>query len=231
MPKTLQQKLNEGREYRDMMLKIVEAPDTDYKVEGFATTYDQPYHLYNMTEDDGYIYEVQEQVARSAFDNTDLNDVILQYNHEGRVFARTSNETLTLDKNNEEGLFISADLGGTTIGRELYEEIKGGYTNKMSFGFIVKADKLERVDKTKEGERWLRTITDISKVFDVSAVSLPANDMTSISARAYCDGVIADVEAERLQAKEEERRASERMQKKAELESRIKALKGEKNEH
>lgn len=231
MSKTIQQKLNEGREYRDLMLAIVETPDEEYKVEGFATTYDKPYHLYNMQEDDGYTYEVQEQVLRSAFDSTDLDDVIMQYNHEGRVFARTSNETLKLDKDNDEGLFISADLGGTTIGRQLFEEIKGGYTTKMSFGFTVKDDAFERVEQNDKGEVWLRTIKGIGKVYDVSAVSLPANDMTSISARAFCDGVIKEAEAERLQAKEEERRALEREQKKAELVERIKALKGEKNEH
>lgn len=227
MSKTVQQKMSDGREYRDLLLSIVEAPDQEYRVEGYATTYDKPYHLYTMTEDDGYTYEVKEAVQRSAFDNTDLDDVIMQYNHEGRVFARVSNETLKVDKDNDEGLFISADLGGTTIGRQLFEEIKGGYTTKMSFGFIVKGDTFERVDQNKEGEVWLRTITDISKVFDVSAVSLPANDMTSISARAYCDGVIAEAEAERLHAKEEERLATERSQKRAELELRIKALKGE----
>lgn len=215
----IQQKVQSGREYRDLQLNIVEveSEEPSYRVEGYATTYNQPYHLYTVRSDDGDI-NVYEQVDKKAFDNADLSDVIMQYDHQGRVFARQSNGTLNLDKDDEKGLKIDADLGGTTIGRELYEEIKGGYTNKMSFGFIVGGDNLQ--DVSEKGEiKYLRTITRIDKVFDVSAVSLPANDATEISARAYVDGVIAEVEAERQKLAEMEAR-------KAELETRIKSLKG-----
>lgn len=199
-------KIENGREYRDLRLDVVENEGNEYRVEGFATTYDEPYPLYTYRNEKDYIIEVREQVDRNAFDNADLSDVIMQYNHEGRVFARISNNTLKLDKSNERGLFVDAYLGGTEIGRQLYEEIKGGYTSKMSFGFIVDKDKLEKVQETPDGEVWLRTITDIKKVFDVSAVSLPRNDFTAISRRAFADGVIADVEAERLiREKQEER--------------------------
>lgn len=211
-------KINDGREYRDLRLDVVETDDkNEYKVEGFATTYDTPYHLYSYRNDDGYLVEVREQVDRNAFAETDMSDVIMQYNHEGRVFARISNNTLRLDKDNEKGLFVDAYLGGTEIGRQLYEEIKGGYTQKMSFGFTVGGDKLEKVQSSQDGEIWMRTITDVKKVFDVSRVSLPRNDYTSISRRAYADGVIADVESERT---ERERR----MRKTEELELRINKL-------
>ena len=43
----------------------------------------------------------------------------------------------------------------------------------------------------------MRTITKISKIYDVSAVSIPANDQTSISARSFADSVIRQIEAER----------------------------------
>lgn len=216
-------KIENGREYRDLRLDVVENEGNEYRVEGFATTYDEPYPLYRYKNDKDYLIEVREQVDRNAFDNADLSDVIMQYNHEGRVFARISNNTLKLDKSNERGLFVDAYLGGTEIGRQLYEEIKGGYTSKMSFGFTVGEDKLEKVQETQDGEIWLRTITGIKKVFDVSAVSLPRNDFTAISRRAYADGVIADVEAERLIREKQEER-EERIHN---LEIRIKRLQGD----
>ena len=99
---------------------------------------------------------------------------------------------------------MDADLGGTEIGRQLYEEIKGGYTDKMSFGFTVAEDRIEEFD---EGNKriYLRTIVRVGKLYDVSAVSIPANDGTEISARAFCDGVIAKREAERLLAEKAKR--------------------------
>ena len=198
-------KIENGREYRDLRLDVVENDD-EYRVEGFATTYNEEYPLYTYRNEKDYIIEVREQVDRNAFDNADLSDVIMQYNHEGRVFARISNNTLKLDKSNERGLFVDAYLGGTEIGRQLYEEIKGGYTSKMSFGFIVDKDKLEKVQETPDGEVWLRSILSVKKVFDVSRVSLPRNDFTAISRRAFADGVIADVEAERLNREKQEER-------------------------
>lgn len=210
-------KINDGREYRDLRLDVVEQGENEYKVEGFATTYDTPYHLYSYRNDKGYQIEVREQVDRNAFADTDMSDVIMQYNHEGRVFARVSNNTLKINKDDERGLLVDAYLGGTEIGRQLYEEIKGGYTSKMSFGFIVNADRLEKVQETQDGEIWMRTITDVKKVFDVSRVSLPRNDYTSISRRAFADGVIADVESERTNREERMRRTKE-------LELRIKNL-------
>lgn len=215
-------KIENGREYRDLRLDVVENDD-EYRVEGFATTYNEEYPLYKYRNDKNYLIEVREQVDRNAFGNADLSDVIMQYNHEGRVFARISNNTLKLDKSNERGLFVDAYLGGTEIGRQLYEEIKGGYTSKMSFGFTVGEDRLEKVQETQDGEIWLRTITGIKKVFDVSAVSLPRNDFTAISRRAYADGVIADVEAERLNREKQEER-EERIHN---LEIRIKRLQGD----
>ena len=186
-------KTNE-REYRDFTLAVKEN-DADEKmiVRGYASTFNEPYTLF---EYEGVKY--QEQVDSHAFDQADMSDVIFQYNHEGRVYARKSNNTLSVFPD-EKGLSIEADLGGTEIGRGLYEEIKGGYTNKMSFGFRVTEDKWE---ERENGTIQLRTITKIGKVYDVSAVSIPANDATSISVRNLSDGVIAKVQAERLAALE-----------------------------
>lgn len=179
------------REYRNLAEGFL--PQEEGKVvTGYATTFDQPYKLYA----DGS-FEIWEVVDRHAFDNTDMSDVIMQYDHTGRVFARTKNNTLTL-RSDEHGLLINADLGGTEIGRELYEEIKGGYTDKMSFGFSVRGDRWD--EETLDGvQKSTRTITDIGKLYDVSAVSIPANDSTSISVRSIVDGEIDRLKAERLE--------------------------------
>ena len=190
------------REYRKIDAALMEtrtAEDGGMIVEGYATTYNQPYQLWRDKE-----MTVNEQVDPAAFDECDTSDVIMQYDHEGRVFARVANGTLQLESD-EHGLKIRANLGGTEIGRQLFEEIKGGYTNKMSFGFTVTAD---TQTKTKDADGHitiLRTITKIGKLYDVSAVSLPANDATEISARTIGDGLIAEVLKE-VQAEEERQR-------------------------
>ena len=195
IPKTIQNKLDEDRQYRRV---VGIALDDEMVVEGYASTFNEPYELYRDGE-----YVVYEQIDAKAFDDTDMSDVIMQYNHEGRVFARTSNRTLTLTPD-EKGLRIRADLGGTEIGRQLYEEIKGGYTDKMSFGFRVGEDKRE-ITETADNITVMRTITKIEKLYDVSAVSLPANDATSISARSSGEGVIAEVKQELLAREARER--------------------------
>lgn len=218
MTEAMKKKIEQGREYRKMILEVKDTEDTDYTVTGYATTFDEPYTLYDIG--DGKV--VKEQVSRNAFDNTDRQDTILQYDHEGRVFARVSNETLKLTVD-DHGLFVEAYLGGTEIGRNLYEEIKGGYTNKMSFGFTVTDDDLAEADYG-----YLRTIKAIGKLYDVSAVSIPANDYTEISARNHIDGAIDEIETERIRL-EEERKALE--EKKENLVERLKALKESKDEN
>lgn len=199
--KDVKEKLTEGRQYRAVIeVRALPGEGEARIVEGYATTFNQPYELWR----DGPDYIFLEQVDRGAFDKTDMNDVIMQYDHEGRVFARTNNGTLEL-RTDDHGLHIRADLGGTEIGRQLYEEIKGGYTDKMSFGFTVDAD--ERLITEEAGVvTILRTIKSIGKLYDVSAVSLPANNATEISARSWCDGVIAQLTEERREAEARERK-------------------------
>ena len=186
-------KVNE-REYRLILEGAIEARDAGENrkiVEGYATTFDQEYTLYSFGE-----FELRESIARNAFDETDMSDVIMQYDHEGRVFARKSNGTLQLETD-DHGLKIRADLGGTEIGRQLYEEIKGGYTTKMSFGFTVNGE--QRTEEEIDGKTIIhRKITAIKKLFDVSAVSLPANEATEITSRNLGEGVIAQVKQEKL---------------------------------
>ena len=195
----LQKKLDQGREFRDMEIRTIEDADQDEMiVEGYATTFNMAYRLWSDGE-----YTVDEMVDANAFDGCDMSDVIMQYDHEGRVFARQSNGTLVVTPD-DVGLRIRALLSGTELGRQLYQEIKGGYTNKMSFAFTVEEDRREIEENRETGEvHVLRIITKISRLYDVSAVSLPANPATSIAARTYGEGVIAEVKAERQRAAEE----------------------------
>lgn len=192
MNKTEIDKILEGRSFREMEVRALpDEGDDQYTVEGYATTFDQPYVLW---QEEGWT--LLEQVDRAAFDNTDMTDVIMQYDHCGRVFARKSNGTLALTID-DHGLKVRADLSGTDIGRQLYQEIKGGYTTKMSFGFIIDEGGDRRETTEEDGKVTIvRTITNIRKLFDVSAVSLPANDATAISARNEGEGVIALIREE-----------------------------------
>ena len=187
------------REYRDMTMEIrtaenEEAPEERKVVTGYASTFNEPYTLYENDD-----WRFNEVVDARAFDNTDMSDVIMQYDHEGRVFARMSNNTLTVTPD-EKGLLIEADLGGTELGRQLFEEIRGGYTNKMSFGFTVDGEDILDTKDVDGKDLTVRTITSVRKLYDVSAVSLPANDATSISVRSLTDGEIERIRAERLEA-------------------------------
>lgn len=193
------------REYRDMTMEVrtaetEEAPEERKVVTGYASTFNEPYTLY---EDEDWRFD--EVVDARAFDNTDMSDVIMQYDHEGRVFARMSNNTLTVIPD-ERGLLIQADLGGTELGRQLFEEIRGGYTNKMSFGFTVDGEDYLDTKDADGKDLTVRTITSVRKLYDVSAVSLPANDATSISVRSLTDGEIERIRAERLEAEKLELR-------------------------
>lgn len=206
----LLKKIAEGRQYRQMaeLLRIGvghakddaagtdSAGDERMVVEGHATTFGQPYNLY---EDDEF--RIDEMVDAGAFEGCDMSDVIFQYDHCGRVFARTRNGTLEVAPD-DTGLYIKADLGGTEEGRKLYQEIRDGYTDRMSFGFTITGDKVEQTQENGK-TLLLRTITKVGKLYDVSAVSIPANDGTDISARSYSDGLIARLKAERLEKRAE----------------------------
>lgn len=196
----LLERMNAGREYRNITqsLELRSAEDGKLYAEGYATTFNEIYVLWS---DDSYT--VQERIDPHAFDECDMSDVIFQLNHTGRVYARTRNKTLQL-KIDSHGLWTRPELSGTAAGRDLWEEIKGGYLDRMSFGFVVAEDRREIVEDREKGRTIVtRTITKISKLYDVSVVSIPANDGTEISARGYCEGVIAEVrEQERLAAEE-----------------------------
>ena len=171
-------KVTVNKEYRSITMPLTVTAtgqkllESEYYVEGYATTFNSPYELYRIG--DKKYYEV---IDRHALDNVDMSDVIMQYDHTGRIYARNSNNTLLLNIN-DRGLLIAADLSKTQLSRELYEDIKAEMINKMSWSFIVNRDRYDKATRT-------RTILEVSKIYDVSAVSVPANDNTIISARDY----------------------------------------------
>lgn len=184
------------REYRNFDMTFTALPNegsSAYTVEGYATTFDEPY-------DFGF-GGMRERVLRSALDGADMSDVIFQLNHEGIVMARRRNGTLSIDID-DHGLHVTARIGGCQAGRDLYEAISNGLIDRMSWGFILDEDGWEYDPDTRTS-----TITGVKKVFDVSAVSLPADEDTEIHARSYIDGVIeAEQRQEMSRRKQEEER-------------------------
>lgn len=179
-----------NREYRTMLpltaAQTEKRFDSDYYVEGFATTFNKPYELY---EYDGVKY--YEMIDRHALDGADMTDVIMQFDHSGKVLARNKNNTLGWELL-DEGFFIFADLSKSESARSLYEEIENELVTKMSWAFVVSEDEYNRDTRT-------RIIKKVKKVYDVSAVSIPANSDTDISARSYFDGLIEVEKLEKLE--------------------------------
>src|SRR4030042_3745321 len=163
------------KQFRNFTTFEIRSKSSDDKkelfVEGYAATFNSPTVIF---EYDGIEYK--EQIDDRAFDEADMTDVIFNYDHRGKVMARTRNKTLTIstDKN---GLYFRARLDGTEEGRKLYEEIDGGYIDRMSFSWTTQEEAYDR-------DNHMRTIRKVKKLYDVSAVSIPAYEDTSVSARS-----------------------------------------------
>lgn len=175
------------RQYRMMTMPLY-APteakrfDSDHYVEGYASTFDDPYTLFEM--DDGWSY--REVIDPGAFADTDMSDVILQFDHAGRVFARMSNSTLVVEPDSH-GLFIAADLSSTSTTRALFEDIQAGLLTRMSWGFTIDRQEFE---EDAENRVLTARVLGVRRLYDVSVVSLPADPNTEISARSLLDGEI-----------------------------------------
>lgn len=184
------------RQYRELAPMTAEVErkriDSSYYVEGYAAKYD-PYILWE--DGDGPIYE---EFQRGCFNGTDMKDIIMQYDHAGKVLARKSSGTLIVEPD-EVGLFMAADLSKSNAARDMYEEISNKLVTKMSWGFNPGEYYFDK-------ERRTIVHTWVKKIFDVSAVSLPANDNTNIQARSFADGLIKQM-AEELRAKELHKKA------------------------
>lgn len=182
--------VRKNREYRNFPLRLeVRAGEADetFRVTGYAATY-EPYVLWKDSD-----AEYREQIAPDAFDGADMSDVIFLYNHQGMVYARKKNGTLQVAADSR-GLKVDADLSTTEAARQMYESIRTGLIDQMSFAFTVREDSYDRETRT-------RTIRKVEKVYDVSAVSNPANpetDISAVSARNWLHGVMEAEKAERL---------------------------------
>ena len=185
--------MKDNREYRSMEYRIESENDESYMVKGYASTFSK----YLLFSQDGVDYF--EQIEPTAFDGADMSDVVFRVDHEGTVYARTSNGSINLFVD-EHGLGQETNLGLTEKARGLYDDIRAGMYPKMSFAFIVSDDDFDKKTHT-------RTIKKISKVFDVSPVSFPANPGTEldIATRDYFNGVIEAEKAERLESEKRER--------------------------
>lgn len=186
--------MNNEREFRSFA-QIIERDADDleenrqYIVEGYASTF-EPYTLW--TTEDGV--EIKEQIEPDAFAETDFSDVVFRIDHEGPVFARTSNGLVSLDVD-EHGLKTRIDLSKTEKARGIFEDIEAGMYPQMSFAFTVEREAWDRETHTRHVEK-------IGKLYDVSAVSFPANPGTEIgvSLRDRINGEIEAETAERLEA-------------------------------
>jgi HK97 family phage prohead protease len=175
----------------DFEIRSQEIEGTENKelwVEGYAARFNSPTVLFEV---DGLEYK--EQIASDAFTDCKMDDVIFNYNHSGKVMARTRNKTLQLSVD-DKGLFIRARLDGTEEGRRFYDEIAKGYIDRMSFRFTIGQEAYDY-----QNRMW--TILRIKRLYDVSAVDIPAYEDTSIEARKAA----AEAEArERRQSAEAE---------------------------
>lgn len=190
-----------NREYRN----IGTFETGDYFVEGYASTFEP----YEMMEIDGRTF--YERIDRHAFDEADMSDVVFLRDHEGRVLARTKNGSVEL-LIDDHGLRQRTNLGLTGASREMFEDIQTGNYSQMSFSFVVEEDHFDKATNT-------RVIDRIKKLYDISAVSFPANPGTEIgvSYRDYFNGVIEAERAERLEA-EKKARAKARLMLKLRME-------------
>lgn len=163
------------------------------KITGYAIVFEQRTVLY---KDPMTGYEYGEIIDRHALDSTDMADVILRYDHEGRVLARTRNNSLRLSID-DHGLAIEADMSGSDEARSYYNDVKAGLVDKMSFCFEVAADEWDEATRT-------RRIKSISRLYDVSLVSFPAYEQTQVSARGHFEAL---AEPDRRAFQEAETRA------------------------
>lgn len=171
---------SKGFQFRDFKIANIETRKADggeeeMIVEGTPCVFNTPTVLYKY---DGIEYK--EQISEKAFENCDMTDVIFNMNHCGRVYSRTRNGSLSIwiqpDAMHMRARLLNNDRGH----EELYRDIKEGLLDRMSFAFTVKTQEYDR-------DNHLRTIMEIDKLYDVSAVDIPAYNTTELSARSFFD--------------------------------------------
>ena len=177
------------REYRTFSFDI---EGEEMKAQGVPVVFNRETVLYKIDD-----IEYKEKIDPGAFDGVDLSDVVLNIDHAGKPAAKTRNGTLKLQVR-DDGVYMEADLSKNATGRELYEDIKNGFYDRMSFAFTVEADEYNREER-------MRTIKKVRRCFDVSAVTFPGYEQTSISARSFFEAE-AEKEQKARELAEEQRR-------------------------
>lgn len=188
------------RNFQNFELRAKEESEenpNEMTIEGVACVFDSETTLFEL---DGVEYK--EKVDKNAFAEADISDVIFNYNHGGRVYARTRNDSLHLEVK-EDGLHVLISLNPEDEGhKQLYRDIKNGLIDKMSYAYTVS-------EEAYDVDTHLRTVLKIKKLYDVSAVDIPAYDSTSISARSVLDlekSEMEKLENDTLKKKENEQR-------------------------
>ena len=169
--------------------------------------------VYNERTDLGWYDEI---IADGALDGTDLRDVRFLINHNtdmiplARSRNNNANSTMQLQVIPSAGMAIRVDLDtdNNTDARSLYSAVNRGDISGMSFMFVVAEDKWDDIDT----EHPTRTILKFAKVFEVSAVTFPAYEATSIQARGLADAL--DSAKASLDSVKAERREIERKKQK-----------------
>lgn len=179
--------ITRDRQYRHFSFETrADSGDGRLIVAGWPILFNRETVLYEV---DGIQYK--EVIEPGALDEARMDDVVLNIDHVGKPAAKTRNGTLRLELR-EEGLYMEADLSQNATGRELYEDIRNGFYDKMSFAFTLAPDGDHYNRETRT-----RHIRKIARLWDVAAVTFPAYNETSISAR---DFFRAQAEAERQAA-------------------------------
>lgn len=157
-----------------MMLEMRAVEGEEMVIEGHACVFNETALI--GSKDWGFY----ERIDPNAFNGADLKDVPLKYNHNDAVpiLARTRNGSLSLSVD-DKGLFMRAKLLNTQDARDMYERVKAGLIDKMSFAFTVKEQKFDY-----STEPLTRTIMKFDKIWDVSVVDIPAYEGTDVGARS-----------------------------------------------
>lgn len=146
--------------------------------------------VYNERTDLGWYDEI---IDEGALSETDLRDVRFLVNHNtdmiplARSRNNNANSTMQLEVMEGRGMSIRVDLDteNNTDARSLYSAVERGDITGMSFMFLVDEDSWEEIDT----DHPTRHIRSISRVLEVSAVTFPAYEATSIQTRGLSEAL------------------------------------------
>ena len=146
--------------------------------------------VYNERTDLGWYDEI---IDEGALAETDLRDVRFLVNHNtdmiplARSRNNNANSTMQMDVIEGRGMAIrvNLDTDNNADAKSLYSAVERGDISGMSFMFIVDKDSWDDIDS----DHPTRHIRSISRVFEVSAVTFPAYEATSIQARGLSEAL------------------------------------------